>query len=130
VTPIVVRRRIVREWLREPPWAVQQLHDVRDLSDPDGRLRGPGAAHGTQMRWTQGCSCDLCKAKTDAVRGNGRGEAHKRLLVEERQQLLDAISAGRPVRATRAARARIIVRAGAVVAATEPEILQSGPSLI
>jgi len=99
VTPIVVRGRIVRKWLREPPWTVQQLHDVRDLSDPDGRLRGPGAAHGTQTRWTQGCSCDLCKAKTDAVRGNGRREAHKRLPVEERQQLLDAISAGRPVRA-------------------------------
>jgi len=101
VTPIVVRRWLARGWLPEPPWTLQQLHDVRDLADPDGRLRGPGAAHGTETRWTQGCNCDLCcKAKTDAVKGNGRRKAHKRLPVEVRQQLLDAISAGRPFRAT------------------------------
>lgn len=40
------------------------------------------------------------KSKTDAVRGNGRRKAHKRLPVDERQQLLDAISAGGPFRAT------------------------------
>jgi hypothetical protein len=34
------------------------------------------------------------------VRGNGRREAHKQLPVEVRQQLVDAISAGRPFRAT------------------------------
>ena len=101
VMPIVVRRWIAREWLAEPPWTLQQLRDVRDHTDPDGRLRGPGAALGTETRWTQGCNCDLCcTVKTDAVRGNGRRTAHKRLPVEIRQQLLDAISAGKQFRAT------------------------------
>jgi hypothetical protein len=101
VTPIVVRWWIARGWLRGAPWTVQQLHDVRGLTDPDGRLRASGAAHGTETRWMQGCNCGICcKAKTDAVRGNGRRKAHKRLPVEVRQQLLDAISAGRPFSAT------------------------------
>jgi len=101
VTPIVVRRWMARGWLPEPPWTAQQLHEVRDLTDPGRRLRGPGAAHGTETRWTQGCNCDPCrKAKTDAERAADRRKAHKRLPVEVRQQLLDAIRAGKPFRAT------------------------------
>ena len=43
VTPIVVRGRIVRKWLREPPWTVQQLHDVRETSViPMADYGGPG----------------------------------------------------------------------------------------
>jgi hypothetical protein len=101
VTPIVVRRWIARGWLPQPPWTLRQIHEVRDLNDAGRRLRGPGAAHGTETRWTQGCNCDLCcKAKTDAVRAGDRRRAHKRLPPEVRQQLLDAIYAGRPFRAT------------------------------
>jgi hypothetical protein len=30
-----------------PPWTLQQLHEVRDMTDPQGRRRGPQAAHDT-----------------------------------------------------------------------------------
>jgi hypothetical protein len=100
VTPIVVRRWIARGWLPQPPWTRRQIHEVRD-NDAGRRLRGPGAAHGTETRWTQGCNCGFCcKAKADAVRAGDRCRAHKRLPPEVRQQLLDAVYAGRPFRAT------------------------------
>ena len=193
VAPIVVRRWIARGRLPQPPWRLRQIHEVRDLNDAGRRLRGHGAAQGTETRSTQGCTCDLCcKTKTDAVRAGDRHRAHKRLPPEVRQQLLDAIYAGMPTATVidlgltshqvwgltktderwaaaleaapkasrrddlkhgrnaayvqgcvcsdcrdhqrirmdrREQRARIIVRAGAVVAATEPEIAKSGPSL-
>jgi hypothetical protein len=56
--------------------------------------------HGTNAAYVQG-----------GVRSDGR--AHQRIRMDRREQ-----------------RARIIVRAGAVVDATEPEIAKSGPSLI
>ncbi len=100
VTPIVVRRWIARGWLRQPPWTLRQIHEVRDLDDAGRRLRGSGAAHGTETRSTPGCNCGLCcKAKADAVRAGDRRRAHKRLSPGVRQQLLDAIYAGRPFRA-------------------------------
>jgi hypothetical protein len=100
VTPNVVRRGIARGWLPQPPWTLRQIHEVRDLNDPGRRLRGPGAAHGSETRWTQGCSWDLCrKAKTDAVEAGDRRGVDKRLPVELPQQLLDAIYAGKPFRA-------------------------------
>ena len=42
VTPIVVRRWIAHGWLPSPPWTVPQLHEVRDPTDPDGRVCGRG----------------------------------------------------------------------------------------
>jgi hypothetical protein len=63
VTPIVVRRWFARGWLPQPPRTLPQIHEVRD-NDAGRRLRGRGAAHGTDTRWTQGCNCGLCcKAK-------------------------------------------------------------------
>jgi hypothetical protein len=54
------------------------------------------AAHGTSGRWNAGCHCTLCqRAHSDAQRRYGRRRAQKRLPVEVRQQLLDAIY-GRP----------------------------------
>lgn len=34
-------------WLSEPPWTLELLHNLRDLTDPDGRRRGPQVAHGS-----------------------------------------------------------------------------------
>jgi hypothetical protein len=57
------------------------------------------AAHGTAGRWNAGCHCTLCRrAHSDAQRRYGRARAQKRLPVEVRQQLLDAIYAGQPFR--------------------------------
>ena len=99
VTPIVVRRWITRGWLPQPPWTLRQIQEVRDL-DSGRRLRGAGAAHGTETRWTQGCNCDFCcEAEADAVRAGDMRRAHTRLFPGVRQQLLDAIYAGRPFRA-------------------------------
>jgi hypothetical protein len=94
----------VRRWLSlglitEPPWTLQQLHQIRDETDPQGRRRGPGVAHGTATRWTEGCSCTRChQAQNDAARARFRRKAQKRLPAEMRQQLLDAIYAGQPFR--------------------------------
>jgi hypothetical protein len=57
------------------------------------------AAHGTLARLNSGCSCNLCRrAHSDAERARGRARAQKRLPVELRQHLLDAIYAGQPFR--------------------------------
>jgi hypothetical protein len=85
----VVRRWITRRWLCEPPWTLEQLRQIRDITDPDGRRSGPQAAHGTQIRWMEGCDCDPC--------GLAR-KAQERLPVKVRQPLLDGIYAGRPFR--------------------------------
>jgi hypothetical protein len=34
-------------WLSEPPSNLELLHNLRDLTDPDGRRRGPQVAHGS-----------------------------------------------------------------------------------
>jgi hypothetical protein len=48
VTPPVVRRRWLYLRLTSgPPWTVGQLHEVRDMTDPEGRRRGPQVPHGT-----------------------------------------------------------------------------------
>ena len=99
VTPPVVRRWLSLGLIPGPPWTLQQLHQVRDETDPQGRRRGPQVAHGTLTRWLEGCDCDECReAQNDASRARRRARAQKRLPVEMRQQLLDAIYAGQPFR--------------------------------
>jgi len=84
----------------EPPWTLQQLLEVRDLTDPDARRRGTRAAHGTITRWNSGCSCAQCRQfQSDDARARGRHRAQQRLPAEVRQQLLDAIYTGQPFRA-------------------------------
>ena len=99
VTPPVIRRWLSLGLIPGPSWTLQQLHQVRDETDPQGRRRGPQTAHGTLIRWTEGCDCDECRqAQNDAARARGRARAQARLPVETRQQLLDAICSGRPFR--------------------------------
>jgi hypothetical protein len=101
VTPPVVRRRLALSLglISGPPWTLQQLHEVRDMTDPQGRRRGPQAAHGTVTRWLEGCDCDGChEAQNDAARARFRRNAQARLPVEVRKQLLDAIYNGQPFR--------------------------------
>ena len=99
VTPPVVRRWLSLGLLPEPPWTLEYLHNVRDQTDPQGRRRGPQTAHGTLIRWTEGCDCDRCRqAQNDAARARGRREAQARLPVATRQQLLDAIYRGKAFR--------------------------------
>jgi hypothetical protein len=95
---------VVRRWLSlglitTPPWTVQQLHRIRDETDPEGRRRGPQVAHGTLSRWLEGCDCDQCRdAQNDAARAHFRRKAQERLPAEVRRQLLDAIYGGRAFR--------------------------------
>jgi hypothetical protein len=97
VTPPVVRRWIKLGWLPEPPWTLEQLHRLCDITDSAGRRRGPGAAHGTQSRWLEGCDCDACRlAMNAAAKTRFRAKAQERLPLEVRQQLLEAIYAGTP----------------------------------
>jgi len=99
VTPPVVRRWLSLGLITEPPWTLQQLHQVRDETDPESRRRGPQVAHGTLTRWLEGCDCDECRqAQNDAARARFRRTAQQRLPAEVRQQLLDAIYGGHPFR--------------------------------
>ena len=99
VTPPVVRRWLSLGLIPEPPWTRQQLHQIRDETDPQGRRRGPQVAHGTLTRWLEGCDCDRCReAQNDAARARFRRRAQERLPVELRKQLLDAIYNGQPFR--------------------------------
>ena len=100
VIPPVVRRWLFLRLITEPPWTRAQLLQVRDLTDPESRRRGPQVAHGTLTRWLEGCDCDECReAQNDASRVRRRARAQKRLPVQMRQQLLNAIYAGQPFRA-------------------------------
>ena len=52
VTPRVVRRWLSFGLIPGPPWTPQQLHNARDMTDPQGRRRrGPQVAHGTMTHW-------------------------------------------------------------------------------
>jgi hypothetical protein len=73
VTPPVVWRWLFLGLIPGPPWTLQQLHNVRDMTDPQGRRRGPQVAHGTMTRWNEGCSFTRCRqAQNDAARARGR----------------------------------------------------------
>jgi hypothetical protein len=61
VTPPVVRHWLFLGLITEPPWTLQQLHQVRDITDTQGRRRGPQVAHGTMTRWNEGGSCTRCR---------------------------------------------------------------------
>jgi len=100
VTPPVVRRWLFLGLLPGPPWTVQQLHQIRDETDPQGRRRGPQVPHGTMARCAAGCSCTQCRqAQNDAARSRFRRKAQDRLPVEVRQQLFDALYSDQPFRA-------------------------------
>jgi hypothetical protein len=99
VSPPVVRRWLSLGLLSAPPWTVEQLRSVRDVTDPQRHRPGSHAAHGTMARWNSGCSCARCRQiQSDAARARGRRKAQERLPPEMRQQLLDAIYAGQPFR--------------------------------
>jgi hypothetical protein len=99
VTPPVVRRWLSLGLLPRPPWTVEQLQQVRDETDPQGRRRGPQVAHGTLTRWLEGCDCEQCReAQNAAAKARFRRRAQARLPAELRQQLLDAIYSGKSFR--------------------------------
>jgi hypothetical protein len=99
VTQPVVRRLLSLGLLPGPPWTIQQLHEVRDLTDPESRRRGSRAAHGTMARWNSGSSCTDCRRmQSDAARERGRARSQSRLPVEVREQFLAATRLGRPFR--------------------------------
>ena len=78
---------------------LQQLLQVRDLTDPERRRRGSEAPHGTRTCWSSSCSCAACRgAQAAAARAQRQVRANKRLPVEVREQFLAAIHAGRPFR--------------------------------
>ncbi len=57
------------------------------------------APHGTSARWHSGCRCTQCRAAhSDTKRAWRRARARKRLPLEVRQQLVEAIYAGQPFR--------------------------------
>jgi hypothetical protein len=96
VSPPVVRRWLFLGLIPGPPWTRDQLHQVRELTDPEDRRRGNRAADGTMARWNAGCSCAQCRQmQSDEARARGRRKAQKRLPVEVREQLLDGIYAGK-----------------------------------
>ncbi len=99
VSPPVVRRWLSLGLLSAPPWTVEQLRSVRDLTDPQRHRPGSSAAHSTMARWNSGCSCARCRQmQSDAARARGRRTAQERLPPEVRQRLLNAIYAGQPFR--------------------------------
>jgi hypothetical protein len=99
VSPPVIRRWLSLGLLTGPPWTLQQLHQIRDETDPQGRRRGPQIPHGTLSRWLEGCDCDECRqAQNDAARARFRRRSLERLPAEKRRQLLDAIYSGQPFR--------------------------------
>jgi hypothetical protein len=93
VTPTAVRGWLADGRIGDPPWTVEQLENVRDR--PSSRARGANAAHGTVVRYAEGCSCDRCRtAESDWARDRERAKADTRLPESTRQQLLDQLLAG------------------------------------
>jgi hypothetical protein len=77
MSPPVIRRWLSLGLITGPPWTVEQLQKVRDLTDPDGRRRGNRAAHGTITRWNAGVAA-LSAADSKATTPGHAGDArHK-----------------------------------------------------
>jgi hypothetical protein len=81
-----------------PPWTRQQLHQIRDETDPQGRRRGPQVPHGT-LTLAGRLRLRRCRdAQNDAARARFRRKAQERLTAEVRQRLLDALYSRQPFR--------------------------------
>jgi hypothetical protein len=57
ISPPLIRRGLALGVISAPPWTAENLLEVRDCTDPDGRRRGNRAAHRTITRWNAGCGC-------------------------------------------------------------------------
>jgi hypothetical protein len=77
VTPPVIRRWISIGLLTGPPWTLQQLHQIRDETDPHGRRRGPQVPHGTLTRWLEGCDCERCHKRRTTPQGHASDARRK-----------------------------------------------------
>ena len=98
MTPIVVLRAIPG-LISAAPWTLEQLNDVRDLTDPEGRWRGPQAVHGTlPAGWKGASATDVGKRRTTAPVHASGARPQARLPLQVRQRLLDAIHASHPFR--------------------------------
>jgi hypothetical protein len=78
---------------------VEQLQQLRDETDPEGRRRGPQVPHGTLTRWLEGCDYEQCRrAQNAAAKARFRRKARERLPADLRQRLLDGIYSGQSFR--------------------------------
>jgi hypothetical protein len=99
VSPPVVRRWLSLGLIPGPPWTREQLHEVRDLTDPEGPRRGNRASHGTMTRWNAGCSCAECRRLKATKPGHADGAGRKSgFRPTYASQFLHAIYAGKPFR--------------------------------
>jgi hypothetical protein len=90
VTPPVILRWLSLGLIPGSAGRLQQLHQIRNETDPQGRRRGPQVPHGTLTRWLEGCDCEPCReAQNLEAKARFRRRAQERLPTEVRQQLLD-----------------------------------------
>jgi hypothetical protein len=82
--------------------AVIESRCRRGFHEPSASVRAViMTPHGTSAGWHTGCRCTHCRrAHSDTQRAFGRSRVQKRLPVELRQRLLDAIYAGERFRTT------------------------------
>jgi hypothetical protein len=85
-----------------PGWSRDFRSFRRGFHEPSASVRVVSTArHGISAGWHTGCRCTHCRrAHSDTQRAFGRARAQKRLPIELRQKLLDAIYAGQPFRTT------------------------------
>jgi hypothetical protein len=100
VSPPVVRRWLSLDLLSSPPWTVEQLQSVRDVTDPQrhrlGLQRRPRHHDTVEFGPAAALGAAKCKAMPP---GHAVGAKHKSGCPPEvRQRLLDAIYAGQSFR--------------------------------